>query len=269
MNATTKPQAMPVIFISHGSPTLVFDDVPARDFMMRLASKLPQPKAILCISAHWEAAIPSVTGSAQPSTIHDFYGFPQALYELTYDAPGDPELAQRIARMLEEKGCNAMVNSERGLDHGVWSPLILTYPQSGIPVLQLSLMHHRSPADHLALGRLIAPLREEGILIVGSGGAVHNLRALDWQDRSGTSPWAGEFEQWITDAITRGNLEALCNYRQLAPHAAVAHPSEDHILPLFVALGAAAGEAPSVAGTQIHRSFTFGSLAMSSYAWGL
>ncbi|WP_374309166.1 class III extradiol ring-cleavage dioxygenase [Dongia sp.] len=260
---------MPVVFVSHGSPTLAFDDVPARDFLVRLGSKLPRPQAILCISAHWEAAIPSVTGSDAPSTIHDFYGFPQALYDLRYDAPGDPALAARVVKLLEDGGHNAMINSDRGLDHGVWSPLILTYPQSGIPVVQLSLVHHRSPADHVALGRLLAPLRDEGILILGSGGAVHNLRALDWNNRSGITEWAGAFDQWLTDHITAGDIAALSDYRAQAPHAGVAHPSEDHILPLFVALGAAAGAAPSVQGTQLHRSFTFGSLSMSSYGWGI
>ena len=269
MNAPANAQQMPVVFISHGSPTLAFDDVPARDFLVKLGAQLPRPKAILCISAHWEAELPSVTGSEAPSTIHDFYGFPQALYDLRYEAPGDPDLAARVVKLLEDGGFNAMINSKRGLDHGVWSPLILTYPQSGIPVVQLSLMHHRSPADHIALGRLLAPLRDEGILILGSGGAVHNLRALDWHNRSGITDWAGAFDQWLTDRIVAGDLAALGDYRAKAPNAAVAHPSEEHIMPLFVALGAAAGQGPYTPGRQIHRSFTFGSLSMSSYAWGL
>lgn len=262
-------QTMPVVFISHGSPTLAFDDVPARDFLVRLGARLPRPKAILCISAHWEAAVPSLTGNPAPSTIHDFYGFPQALYELRYDAPGDPELAARIVALLEGQGCSALINSERGLDHGAWSPLILCYPQSGIPVLQLSLMHHRSPADHVALGRMLAPLREEGILILASGGAVHNLRALDWRNRGGKEEWAEAFDRWLTEHVESGNLDALARYRELAPNATVAHPSEDHILPLFVALGAAAGQGDRSQGQRIHHSFTLGSLSMSAFAWGL
>jgi 4,5-DOPA dioxygenase extradiol len=269
LNAPANAQQMPVVFISHGSPTLAFDDVPARDFLVKLGAQLPRPKAIICISAHWEAELPSVTGSEAPGTIHDFYGFPQALYDLRYEAPGDPDLAARVAKLLEDGGFNAMINSKRGLDHGVWSPLILTYPQSGIPVIQLSLMHHRAPADHIALGRLLAPLRDEGILILGSGGAVHNLRALDWNNRSGITDWAGAFDQWLTDRIAAGDLSALSDYRAKAPNATVAHPSEEHIMPLFVALGAAAGKGPDAPGRQIHRSFTFGSLSMSSYAWGL
>lgn len=269
MSPATTPSLMPVLFLSHGSPTLAFDNVPARDFLVRLGAKLPRPKAILCISAHWEAALPSVTGSDAPSTIHDFHGFPQALYDLRYDAPGDPALAARVVKLLELGGFNALINSDRGLDHGVWSPLILVYPQSGIPVVQLSLMHHRSPADHVALGRLLAPLRQEGILIVASGGAVHNLRALDWNGRSGTPEWAAGFDHWLTDRIGAGDIASLSDYRAQAPNATVAHPSEDHIMPLFVALGAAAGEADTAVGKLVHQSFTFGSLSMSSFAWGL
>lgn len=259
---------MPVLFLSHGSPTLAFDDVPARDFLVRLGAKLPRPKAILCISAHWEAPVPSVTGSDAPSTIHDFYGFPQALYDLSYDAPGDPALAARVVKLLEDGGFKSAISDDRGLDHGVWSPLILAYPQSGIPVVQLSLMHHRSPADHVALGRLLAPLRDEGVLIVASGGAVHNLRALDWNNRTGITEWAGSFDQWLGDKIAAGDVDALSDYRAQAPNATAAHPSEDHIMPLFVALGAAAGKDTTAPGKQLHRSFTFGSLSMSSYGWG-
>ncbi|MBI2253679.1 MAG: dioxygenase [Proteobacteria bacterium] len=259
---------MPVAFISHGSPTLAFDNVPARDFLVRLGSLLPRPKAIVCISAHWEAAVPSVTGSDTPGTIHDFYGFPQVLYELRYDAPGDPALAARIVGLLEAGGHAPAIDYDRGLDHGAWSPLLLAYPQSGIPVVQLSLLHRHSPADHIALGRLLAPLRDEGVLILGSGGAVHNLRALDWHNQSGIPEWASAFDDWLTANIVAGNFDALSDYRVRAPNASIAHPSEDHILPLFVSLGAAAGNLATIEGSQLHRGFTFGSLGMSSYAWG-
>lgn len=263
------PEIMPVLFLSHGSPTLPFDNVPARDFMMRLGAKLPRPTAILCISAHWEAAVPSVTASAAPSTIHDFYGFPQALYELQYDVPGDPDLAQRIAKLIEAGGYNALLSSDRGLDHGAWNPLMLIYPQSGVPVLQLSLIHRGKTVDHIALGRLLAPLRAEGVLIIASGGAVHNLRAVEWSGRTPPPDWASAFDAWLRAQIESGDFEALGDYRAQAPDAAISHPSEDHLMPLFVALGAAAGQAPSAKGTLLHTSFTFGSLSMASYAWGL
>lgn len=269
MIAAASATRMPVVFVSHGSPTLAFDDVPARDFLVRLGTKLPRPKAILCISAHWEAPVPSLTGSETPGTIHDFYGFPKALYELTYDAPGDPALAARVAQLLVVAGYAPDISADRGLDHGTWSPLILAYPQSGIPVVQLSLLHHHSPTDHLALGRALSPLRDEGVLILASGGAVHNLRALDWHNRSGVPEWASSFEQWLTANIVAGDFAALGDYRAQAPDAPIAHPSEDHILPLFVALGAAAGTAPSTPGALMHASFTFGSLCMNSYGWGV
>jgi 4,5-DOPA dioxygenase extradiol len=258
---------MPVLFLSHGSPTLPFDNVPARDFLMRLGGKLPVPKAILCISAHWEAALPSVTASAAPSTIHDFYGFPQALFDLQYDVPGDPALAQRIVGMLEAGGINAMLSSDRGLDHGTWNPLMLIYPQSAIPVLQLSLIHRGKTTDHIAVGRLLAPLRDEGILIVASGGAVHNLRAVEWGGRTPPPDWATAFDRWLQHAIEAGDYAALAAYRSEAPDATLAHPSEDHLMPLFVALGAAAGSSQSASGRQLHASFTFGSLSMAAYSW--
>jgi 4,5-DOPA dioxygenase extradiol len=260
---------MPVLFLSHGSPTMPFDNVPARDFLMRLGSRLPKPRAILCISAHWEAAVPSITASRAPATIHDFHGFPGALYELQYDVPGDPELAARIATMLEAGGINALQSSERGLDHGVWSPLMLVYPQSGIPVMQLSLVQRGSTLDHIAIGRLLAPLRAEGILIVASGGAVHNLRAVEWSNRAVPPDWAREFDRWLQMAIASGDLAILADYRRQSSVAALAHPTEEHLMPVFVALGAAAGAAAQVTGRQIHASFTFGSLSMAAYAWGL
>lgn len=265
----TNDALMPVLFLSHGSPTLPFDNVPARDFMMRLGAKLPSPKAILCISAHWEAAAPSVTASAAPATIHDFYGFPQALYDLNYDVPGDPALAQRIVSLLEAGGYDALMSSDRGLDHGTWNPLMLIYPQSAIPVLQLSLIHRGKTLDHIAIGRLLAPLRREGVLIVASGGAVHNLRAVEWGGRTPPPDWASSFDRWLRQQIESGDYDALGNYRAASPDAPYAHPTEDHLMPLFVALGAAAGAEATARGTQIHASFTFGSLSMASYAWGL
>lgn len=257
---------MPVLFLSHGSPTLPFDQIPARDFMVRLGGQLPRPSAILVISAHWETGLPSVTGTPSPATIHDFHGFPAALYELSYQVPGNPPLAARVVELLEAGGFGALVSEDRGLDHGAWVPLMLVFPQSSVPVLQLSLMHQRSPADHIALGRLLAPLRDEGILIIGSGGAVHNLRALDWSG-GGVPDWAARFEEWLTLQVESGGIEALSGYRTMTPDAVIAHPREDHIMPLFVALGAAAGKQPAVKGRSLHRSFTFGSLSMTSFEW--
>lgn len=258
---------MPVVFLSHGSPTLPFDEIPARSFMVGLGAKLPRPKAILCISAHWEAEVASLTGAAAPETIHDFYGFPKALYELKCDAPGSPELASRVAGLLKDAGIEAKIDPKRGFDHGVWNPLMLLYPQSGIPVVQLSLLGGQSTAAHVALGRALAPLREEGVLILASGGAVHNLRWLDWSNKGGVTDWARDFDRWVGARVEAGDEPALIDYREDAPNAPLAHPSEEHFLPLFVALGAA--EAKSPKGKRLHDSFVFGSLSMAAYGWGM
>jgi 4,5-DOPA dioxygenase extradiol len=260
---------MPVVFVSHGSPMLPFEDIPARTFMLGLGGKLPRPQAILCISAHWESPVAAATGGAKLETIHDFYGFPRALYELEFDAPGAPDLAARAVALLAGAGIAARLDPGRGRDHGCWNPLMLIYPQSGIPVAQLSLIEGGDAAAHLALGAALAPLRDEGVLIFCSGGAVHNLRWLDREGRGGTVDWAEAFDRWVAEKVEAGDAAALSNYRQVAPNAALAHPSEEHFLPLLVALGAAGatGDGAKAKGRRIHDSFTYGSLSMAAYAW--
>ncbi|MDR3526425.1 MAG: class III extradiol ring-cleavage dioxygenase [Rhizomicrobium sp.] len=248
---------LPALFVSHGSPTLPLDDVPARDFLRGLAAQIPRPKAILAVSAHWETAAPTLNAVAQNSTIHDFHGFPPALYKLAYNAPGAPEIASELAGLLERAGLPARLDTSRGLDHGAWVPLMLMYPQADIPVLQLSVQPRLSPAHHVALGKALQPFRESG-LILASGGFVHNLRALDWN--SGPEPeWSQRYAAWMDSAILERRTDDLAAYRRQAPEAVRAHPSEDHILPLFVAYGA--GEKA----TRLHHSATFGSLRMDAY----
>jgi len=255
---------LPILFLSHGSPMLPFEDIEARDFMIDLGSKLPRPKAILCISAHWDATQPSLTSSAKPGTIHDFSGFPKELYQLTYPAAGSPELAQHVADLLQVAGLPARLDPERGLDHGAWNPLLLLYPDSDIPVVQLSLLSHGSTADHVALGKALAPLRDEGVLILASGGAVHNLRAIAW-DGGPPPAWAKEFDDWLHDHLLAGDVPALIDYRSQIRSGAMSHPSEDHLLPLYVALGAAA--VTDAKAKALHRSFAHGSLSMAAYEW--
>lgn len=252
---------IPAVFVSHGAPTLVMEDIPARHFMATLGEQLPRPKAILCISAHWETAAPTVSAAAAPATIHDFHGFPDALYRLRYPAPGAPSLAERVAGLLGGAGIGGGIDAARGLDHGAWNPLLLIYPDADIPVTQLSILSSLDPAYHTAVGRALRPLRDEGVLILGSGGAVHNLRQFHI-DRETPAPWAVSFDEWLADRIAAGDESALVNYRETRSDARLAHPRDEHFMPLFVALGAGGGK-----GRVLHRSFAHGSLSMAAFAW--
>ncbi|MGH8414338.1 MAG: DODA-type extradiol aromatic ring-opening family dioxygenase [Gammaproteobacteria bacterium] len=250
--------SFPSLFISHGSPMLAVDGTQAAHaFLQNLGTTLPRPEAILIISAHWDTPAPRITGATHPDTIHDFYGFPEPLYALHYPAPGNPELAKEVARLL---GLPAGVDLVRGLDHGAWVPLLLMYPQHDIPVLQLSLQTPLGPAHHLKIGEALKPLRERGVLIIGSGGATHNLREYFHPGGDNHKPYE-DFIAWLHAALMRGDREALLDYRRLAPQAARNHPTEEHFLPLFVALGAGGSRA-----RRLHTSFDR-TLAMDAYAF--
>lgn len=256
---------LPSLFVSHGAPTLALDDIAARRFLLDYGPALPRPQAILVISAHWETASPALTATPQPQTIHDFFGFPQPLYELRYPAPGNPALAARIADLLMTAGYQTTLDSQRGLDHGAWVPLLLLFPKANIPVLQLSLPSSYTPAQLLALGQALAPLRAEGVLIIGSGSVTHNLAAFGRYQRDDPPPaWVSGFADWLTHVVEDGRLEDLLDYRRHAPHAVRNHPTEEHFLPLFVALGAAGAAAR---GRCIHSSYAYGILAMDAYAF--
>lgn len=250
------------VFVSHGSPTLLFDEVPARDFLRSLGPSLPRPKAILVISAHWETNIPSVNAVAVNKTIHDFGGFPQILFDQRYPAPGDPALADRIAGLIAGAGFPVGIDTARGLDHGAWVPLKLMYPANDIPVLQLSVQTHLGPAHHLRLGEALRPLTDEGVLILASGSFTHDLRSVSWRGPNEAPDWVTEFANWMTTALAESRVDDLVNYRRLAPHAARNHPTEEHILPLFVALGAGGLHA-----RMLHASLTFSVLRMDAYAF--
>lgn len=251
------------LFVSHGAPTLPLDNVPARAFLSGLGAQFERPTAILCASAHWETGAPALSTPAANDTIHDFYGFPEPLYRLRYPAPGSPALADRAQALLGKAGIAATLDPARGLDHGAWVPLMLMYPPADIPVIQLSVQPGRTPADHIALGRALAPLRADGVLILGSGGFVHNLRRLDRSGRDGVEPqWSSRFADWVHAALIEGREADLAHYETLAPDAAIAQPTPEHFLPLFVALGAGGGKAE-----RLHKSATFGSLRMDAYAF--
>jgi 4,5-DOPA dioxygenase extradiol len=257
--------SFPSVFISHGSPELPLQSAPVTDFLKQLGVSLGRPKAILCVSAHWLSRRPAVSAAAHPETIHDFYGFSPELHQLKYPAPGAPEQAERVSQLLNESGIDSEIDPQRGLDHGAWTPLMLMYPDSDVPVTQLSLQPHLGTAHHFHLGQVLAPLRQEGVLIVASGAATHNLRMFGAYPFEASPPeWVAQFDQWLTETVTHQRVDDLLDYRHTAPHAAQNHPSEEHFLPLFVAMGAG-GTDPKA--THLHSSFTYGVFSMSAFAF--
>ena len=236
---------LPAVFVSHGSPMHALEAGATGKAWAALGARLPRPRALLIASAHWEEAAPKLTGAARPETIHDFYGFPQPLYEIRYPAPGAPAVAARAMALLADAGLPASIDAERGLDHGAWSPLLYAYPQADVPVVQVSVQTHLGPRHHLALGRALAPLAGEGVLLVGSGHLTHNLRELRSVRETGVgeaAPYVKEFQEWVRACIAAHDLDRLADYRSLSPAGVRAHPTEEHFLPLFVALGAAAAD---------------------------
>ena len=225
-----------------------------------IARDLPRPEAILIASAHWETDIPALTGVAQPETIHDFYGFPKPLYEIKYPAPGSADLASKALQLLKKGNFNAAIDHTRGLDHGAWSPLLYMYPKGDVPVVQVAVQTALGPRHHLDLGRALAPLVHEGVLIIGSGHLTHNLR--DRADAGGPAPYAREFQGWVKERIDAKELDALVNYRALQPSGVRAHPTDEHFLPLFFALGAAPANYSS---ERLHDGIEMGALAMDAY----
>lgn len=251
---------LPTLFLSHGAPDMALRDTPSHRFLAGLGKTLPEPKAILAVSAHWETETPMITAAAHPPMIYDFHGFPPALYRLQYPAPGSPALAARIKTLLPEAG----LDEARGLDHGAWSPLILLYPEARIPVVQLSVQPQHDAACHYDLGRRLAPLREEGVLIVATGNATHNLREAFRGGHASPPPEVTEFTAWLHDALAKKDHALLKTWETAAPHARWNHPTPEHFLPLFVALGAAGPEAEAA---RLHDSVDLGVLAMDSYSF--
>ncbi len=254
--------SLPTVFVSHGSPMTLIDPGPQGAAIAGLGKTLAKPKAILVASAHWLTNIPAISNAERPETIHDFYGFPDELYRLSYPAPGAPDLATRAAGLLQAAGIPAGT-APYGLDHGAWSPLKLMFPAADVPTAQLSIQPEQGPAHHFRVGQALAPLRDEGVLIMGSGQFTHNLRDIDRRAGEGEiAGWARDFVDWVNARIAERDWTALLDYRRQAPNAARAHPTDEHFLPLFVALGAAAETA------QIdHLDFgvTGGTLAWDSY----
>jgi len=257
----------PALFISHGSPMMAIEPSPARNFLAGLGAELERPEAILVISAHFDASALTVTGSATPPTIHDFGGFPDILYRQQYPAPGAPALAHDVAEMLVAAGHDVTINLDRGLDHGAWVPLMLLYPRADVPVLQLSIDSRKSADWHVRLGAVLAPLRDRNILIIGSGSMTHNLRAFFTEIPAIDArppEYVSDFSDWIDTRLIEGDVAAVTALVELAPFGHRNHPTPDHILPLHVAMGA--GGVPLHA-RRLHRSTTYGVLAMDAYAF--
>ena len=232
------PDRMPAIYLGHGAPTLLDDPTwPAE--LAAWAGELPRPRAILTVSAHWQSAPLTLGATTQVPLVYDFYGFPERYYDVRYDSPGAPELAARI-KALMRPGEEVVERPDRGLDHGAYVPLIPMYPEADIPVLQMS-MPDLAPAHLFEIGRRLAPLRDEGVLIMGSGFMTHGLAFLHefWDGRAGAPEWSVEFDLWAAEKLDQGDLDSLFDFRNRAPGMPYAHPTVEHFAPLFVALGAA------------------------------
>lgn len=256
-------QKLPTFFLSHGSPMHAVSAGAAGEVWASLTKRLPRPTAVLMVTAHWETNLPMLSGNPKPSMIYDFGGFPEALYQINYPAPGAPDVATKAQALLIDAGFTAGIDGCRGFDHGTWVPLLKMYPDADVPIVQLSVQTAMSPHHHHAVGRALAPLANDGVLIVGSGHLTHNLR--DWLQSRGQSthaPYAQKFQRWVFERLEAHNLDALTGYRQQAPDAPRAHPTEEHFLPLFVALGAAGEEATA---SRLFDGFEGAALAMDIY----
>ncbi len=254
------PSFPPVLFLAHGSPMLGLDGEAWGAALTALGREVPRPRAVLVCSAHWEAPGPFRLSSAvRPGVMHDFGGFPEALYALDYPAPGAPDVAAEAAELLRAAGLEAELDPARPLDHGAWVPLRYLAPEADVPVIQLSLPRPRTPESLLAAGRALAPLRDSGVLILGSGGVVHNLRRVNWEGDAPPPAWGASFDAWVQAKVAKGDAAALADWRR-APGAAESVPTSEHFDPLFVALGAAGS-----AGTLVFEGWQLGSLSLRSW----
>ena len=259
-------RSAPSIFVAHGSPMLGIAAGEFGETLRRFAERFPRPSAIVIVSAHWEAPAPiRVNAGPRPSLIYDFGGFPPPLYALTYPAPGSPRIAEEALTLLADAGLGAAREDRRGWDHGVWIPLRLLYPEADVPVVEVSLPVPRDPDTVLRLGEALAPLRRRGVLLVGSGGIVHNLRLARLDREEGpVDDWARRFDAWVRERIERRETADLAAYRALAPAADQAVPESEHFDPLLFAVGAASlGDEPE----EIASGFQYSNLSLSSYAF--
>lgn len=260
--------AMPTLFISHGGPNIVTDDSAARDYLRGLSDRLQKPRAIVIVSAHFETDGVAVVTDPAPGMIYDFRGFAPELHEMVYPAPGDKKLAEQVFGLLDDAGMSPSRIEKRGYDHGAWTPLLLAFPDADIPVVQVSVDPNRDAAWHYALGRALSPLREEGVLLIGSGHITHNLRALlpvmrgQAQPDPAVAAQVEAFTAWFAQKLADDDREAILSWKTQAPFASENHPTDEHLMPIFFAYGAA-GEHPQA--ERAHDSRQHGFMAFDSY----
>ena len=256
---------LPAVFFAHGSPMVAIELDDFTQSVRAFGAALPRPRAIVVVSAHWEAPGPvRVTSAERPPQLYDFSGFPNELYEVRYPSPGDPALATALVETLTSSGIPAAAEPRRGIDHGAWVPMRHAFPSADLPLLEVSLPQPRTPRDVVAIGKALAPWRERGVLLVGSGGIVHNLRRVRFDDkRAPVEPWATEFDQWVRDRVAARDIDGLSEYSMRAPNAAAAVPTSEHFDPQFFVLGAAL---PGDHVRTLFEGFHHGTLSMRSYS---
>ena len=272
----TTNKTLAPLFLSHGSPMTALEPREAGAFWQRLGPALAtvaaRPRAILAISAHSLAEQPVLMAAAQHTTVHDFSGFPEPLYRLRYDAPGAPALAPRVAALVAAAGLPIHTTADGGLDHGIWAPLRFIWPEADIPVLPLAFPPDWSPARLFALGQALAPLADEGVLVYASGSLTHNLRLVFGGSRPPIDApeilESATFRAWFAERSAAADWPALLDYRRQSPHGVLMHPTDEHLLPFYVAAGAGAGGGATPAAKRLHASLTYGCLAMDAYAFG-
>ncbi|WP_405130968.1 class III extradiol ring-cleavage dioxygenase [Paenibacillus sp. FSL H8-0317] len=252
---------MPSLFIAHGAPSLALEENAYTEFVQKLGEELPKPKAIVFFSAHWESTTQLVSSVANYETIYDFGGFQPELYQIKYPAQGQAETTAEVERLFTEAGISVQTDDVRGLDHGAWVVLRLLYPDADIPVVALSVNRYLTGEQQYQVGQALASLREQDILVIGSGGTVHNLRRLNWES-DGVDPWASEFDNWLHDKLVSWDTESLFSYDKLAPSAKAAVPTPEHFVPLLLAMGA--GDQNKRA-TLLFKTYQYGNLSLSCW----
>jgi 4,5-DOPA dioxygenase extradiol len=259
-------QTQPALFVPHGAPTFALRPGAAGAALVRMAKSLALPRAIIIVSAHWDTAKPTVGFAERPETIHDFSGFPEELYALRYPATGCREAADEVVAAIRAAGMPVVEDARRGLDHGAWVPLRLMFPDADVPVIPLSIQSRGGPPQAYQLGRALAPLTAEGFLVIASGNITHNLRDFQFASRNGgqTPAYVRQFTDWLAERLRAQDLPALLDYRHQAPGAVQAHPSDEHLLPLFVAFGAG-GEGAHV--ERFHAGIDDYVIAMDAYSF--